>query len=189
MAIRRLPARSSVASQVKQEAPKRKGMGGLRAMHIRSATRFPRLLCNLPEALPRPDSSFQMDARSSNAFARMMRKTQNADDRRRRLPAQRVRGRPRRWTDADAVEFSGLHLADVGAADEGPYPAVSRDPVRSPRPWQVRRAARALFNGALRARRAGDPGRPQHREGSLVRTVDGRHGRAMARRQRSRAVR
>ena len=52
-----------------------------------------------------------------------------------------------------------------------------------------KRAARPLFDGAVRPRRAGDPRRSQHRQGALVRPVDGRHGRAMARRQRARSIR
>ena len=107
----------------------------------------------------------------------------HADDRRRRVPAQRIRRRPRRRTDADAVEFAGRDHADVGAADEGAHAGVPRHPLRPARPRQVERAARALFNGALRPRRAGDPRRPQYLEDALVRPVDGRHGRTMARRQ------
>src|SRR5258708_26734745 len=55
-----------------------------------------------------------------------------ADDRRRRLPAQRISRRPRRRTDADAVEFAGRYLADVGAADEGADPIIPRHPLRPP---------------------------------------------------------
>ena len=51
-----------------------------------------------------------------------------------------------------------------------------------------RRAARPLFDGAFRPRRAGDPRRSQHRQGALVRPVDGRHGRAMAGRPTRRSV-
>src|SRR6266478_8059029 len=78
------------------------------------------------------------------AFVRARRGTKNADDRRRRLPAQRIRRRPRRRTDADAVEFAGLYAADVGAADEGADASVSRHPLRPARPRQIERAARAL---------------------------------------------
>ena len=39
-----------------------------------------------------------------------------------------------------------------------------------------------LFDGAARPRRARDPRRARHRKDQLVRAVDGRHGRAMARR-------
>src|SRR5215218_3403515 len=49
-----------------------------------------------------------------------------------------------------------------------------------------RRGHRAVFDGAFRTRRTGDIGRSRHRKGALVRLVDGRHGRAMARRQRPR---
>src|SRR5262245_8059146 len=61
----------------------------------------------------------------------------HAHDRRRWLPAQRIGRRPRRRTDTDAVELAGLHLADVGAANEGVHPGVSRDSLRPPGPWQI----------------------------------------------------
>src|SRR5438552_4908473 len=109
----------------------------------------------------------------------------NAHDRRRRLPAQCIRRRPRRRADPDAVELAGLHPADVGAADAGADPGVSRYPLRPPRPRQIAGHPRSLFDGALWPRCAGDPRRSQYREDALVRPVDGRHGRAMARRQRA----
>src|ERR1700742_2276233 len=104
----------------------------------------------------------------------------DADDQRRRLPAECF-GRGPRWRPhLDAVELTGLDHGDVGAADEGADATVSRDPLRPARPWQVGRAGGPLFLRTLRARRAGDPRRPQHREDALVRTFDGRHGRTMA---------
>ena len=83
----------------------------------------------------------------------------------------------------------GCDDADVGAADEGAHAGVSRHPLRPARPRQVERAARALFDGAFRPRRAGDPRRPQYRKDALVRAVDGRHGRTMAGRQCAGSIR
>src|SRR6059058_1527254 len=54
-----------------------------------------------------------------------------------------------------------------------------------PGPRQIQRAARPLLHGALRPRRARDPRRSQHREGTLVRAVDGRHDRTVAGSQRA----
>src|SRR5215216_6019320 len=76
----------------------------------------------------------------------------NADDRRRRVPAQRLRRGPRRRPDLDAVEFARLHLADVGAADARADAAVSRHPLRPPRPRQITGATRSLFGGTFRPR-------------------------------------
>src|SRR4051812_8076677 len=113
---------------------------------------------------------------------RIWRTTYAHDRRRGRMPPQHCGGWPRRRTDADAVQFAWLYAGDVGAADGGADERVPRDPLRPSRPWQIQRAARSLFDGAVRPGRAGDPRRARYREDALVRAVDGRHGRAMARR-------
>ena len=61
--------------------------------------------------------------------------------------------------------------------------AFPRGALRPPRPWQIGRAEGPLFHGAVRPRRAGGGRRSQDQEIQLVRPVDGRHGRTMARRQ------
>ena len=59
--------------------------------------------------------------------------------------------------------------------------------LRPARPRQVRRAGRPLHHGDARPRRAGGARRAEDREDQLVRPLDGRDGRHVARRQRAAA--
>ena len=80
-----------------------------------------------------------------------------------------------------------LHMWDgqVGAVHQA-FPAGA---LRPPRPRQIRPAQGPLFHGDARPRRARDHGRARHQEGELVRALDGRHGRHVARRQCAGALR
>ena len=74
-----------------------------------------------------------------------------------------------------------LHMwdAQVAAVDAALPPGA----LRPARPRQVRRAGRPLHHGDARPRRAGGARRAEDREDQLVRPLDGRHGRHVARRQ------
>ena len=65
--------------------------------------------------------------------------------------------------------------------------AFPRRALRPPRPRQVRRPRRPLQHGDARPRRARRARRRQGRQDQLVRPLDGRHGRHVARRQRAAA--
>src|SRR4029453_8673071 len=97
-----------------------------------------------------------------------------------------MRGPSPRMTKEKAmpmIDADGCLLnVSVEGRDGGPALLLSNSlasAMRMGRPWTIERAARTLFAGAFRPRRAGDPRRPQHRQDPLVRPVDGRHGRAM----------
>ena len=91
---------------------------------------------------------------------------------------------PRARAGADAVQFARHHPAHVGSRrwsrSREHFRLVRYDRAR---PRQVRRAQGPLHDGAARPRRARDHGRARDQEGELVRPFDGRHGRALARRQ------
>ena len=74
-----------------------------------------------------------------------------------------------------------LHMWDDQAAEFAKH--FRLDPLRPPRPRQVRRAAGPLQLRPLRPRHPRHPRRAQDQEDQLVRPVDGRHGRPMAGRQ------
>jgi pimeloyl-ACP methyl ester carboxylesterase len=84
---------------------------------------------------------------------------------------------------ADAVELARHQPAYVGRASRAVHAPLPAGALRPPRPRPIGRAEGPLFDGAARPRRARDPRRARHREDQLVRIVDGRHGRPMARRQ------
>src|SRR3569623_521060 len=53
----------------------------------------------------------------------------HANNRRRRLPAQRLGGRPRWRTDADALQFARDDITTLGTANGGSHPVLSRHPL------------------------------------------------------------
>src|SRR5579863_6076230 len=77
----------------------------LRAMHIRGAASA---LLDWQRPVGMVRSRTDTVERRLARFKRELGENSNADDRRRRLPAQRIRRRPRRRSHADAVEFAGL---------------------------------------------------------------------------------
>ena len=106
-----------------------------------------------------------------------------------RLPDLR-RGRgPRERAGADPVELARHHAAYVGRPGRAIHQAFPAGALRPPRPRQIRPAQGPLLHGDARPRRARDHGRARHQEGQLVRALDGRHGRHVARRQCAGALR
>ena len=83
----------------------------------------------------------------------------------------------------------GTTLAMWDGAGRAVHQALPPGALRPARPRQVRRAQGALHDGAARPRRAGGAGRARDQEDQLVRPLDGRHGRPVARRQCARTRR
>ena len=102
-----------------------------------------------------------------------------------RLPDPRRGRRAGKRPGADAVEFARHQAAHVGPAGRGVHQHFRL--VRYDRRGHGKSGVPEgpLHHGAARPRRARGARRARHREDQLVRAVDGRHGRHVARRQRA----